>query len=335
MPPTSATPSSQPPWPPRLSLSSRSSARLAAEHAAAARAAAAPPARRPGRTAGRGRCSRRSATRCCCRSCRRSTAGRRPGVSHMSSGQASPTAAIAAPPATSCRGRRARAERPTARPRRARARRAAPPPSSPRSRDRRRRRPARSSASARPRARARRTTGRGAAEHQQRVRVVVARDRDGDRRQHERQAGDEAGRAAEPPPRQVVGERDGRDAHQRLRHEQAPGAEAEHARGQRLHPQRERRLVDRHHAGRVERAVQERVPAGAHRAHGGAVVLVGEAVAVERPQVEHAGQHEQSGELGTRDGDRARAAGGAARGSSWRDLRAACESRLGRAWEFA
>ena len=70
---------------------------VAAEHAAAAATG-----RRPGPGAaagpavlaeqrGRGRCSRRSATRCCCRSCPRSTAGRRAGVSHISSGQASPT----------------------------------------------------------------------------------------------------------------------------------------------------------------------------------------------------------------------------------------------------
>ena len=143
----------------------------------------------------------------------------------------------------------------------------------------------------------------GAAERQQRVGVVVARDRHGHRRQHQRQAGDEAGRAPEPAPRHVIGQRDGADAHQRLRHQHAPRAEAEHARGQRLHPQRERRLVHRHHSRRVERAVEERVPAGGHGAHCSAVVLVGEAVAIERPQVEHAGRHQQHGELGTREGD--------------------------------
>ena len=45
----------------------------------------------------------------------------------------------------------------------------------------------------------------GAAQHQQGVGVVVARDRDGDRRQRECQAGREAGDPAESPPRQVIG----------------------------------------------------------------------------------------------------------------------------------
>ncbi len=141
----------------------------------------------------------------------------------------------------------------------------------------------------------------GAAQHEQRVGIVVAEDGDGHRGEHQRQPGDEARGAAEAPVRRVVGERDGPDAHQRLRDEHAPGAEAERARGQRLHPEGERRLVDGHHSSRVERAIQERVPARAHRAHGGAVVLVGEAVAIERPQVEHARGDEQHGELGARE----------------------------------
>ena len=225
------------------------------------------------------------------------------GVSHMSSGQASPTAAIAAPPASN--------------PRTAPGRSGPHPGGDESGHDQQRSGHLRLEAEPDRDAGQHHPTrapvlepahhgphGGSAAERQQRVRVVMARDRDRDRREHKRQAGDEAGHAAEPPAHQVVDQRHRRDAHRRLRHEQAPRAEAEHARGQRLDPQRQRRLVDGHHAGCVERAVQEGVPAGAHRAYSGAVVLVGEAVAVERPQVEDAGQHEQSGQLGAGNRDR-------------------------------
>jgi hypothetical protein len=136
-------------------------------------------------------------------------------------------------------------------------------------------------------------------EDQERVRVVVARDRDGDRRQGEHQPGDEPAGAAEAPAHEVVHERDRGDPHQRLGDEQAQRVKAEDLHRQRLHPQRERRLVHRHDAGCIERAVQERVPARAHRPHGGAVVVVREAVAVERPEVQQGGEDEQRAELGS------------------------------------
>ena len=60
------------------------------------------------------------------------------------------------------------------------------------------------------------------AEREQRVRVVVTRDRHGDRREREHEPGGEAGRPSERPTGPVVDERDGGDAHQRLRREQAP-----------------------------------------------------------------------------------------------------------------
>ena len=135
-----------------------------------------------------------------------------------------------------------------------------------------------------------RPEGADAAEDQQRVGVVVARDRDGDRRQREHEPGDEAGAAAEAAAHEVVGQRDRPDPHQRLRHEERERVEAEHAHGQRLHPQRHRRLVDGHHAGAVERPEQEGIPALAHRADGRGVVLVRPAVDVERPQVQHRGE---------------------------------------------
>ena len=141
-----------------------------------------------------------------------------------------------------------------------------------------------------------------AAEDQQRVGVVVARDRDRDRRRGEREAGDEAGRAPPQAAREVVDERDRRDAHQRLRHEQAQRVEAEHLHERDLHPRAQRRLVDRHRAGGVERAVEERVPARAHRAHGGAVVLVGPAVLGQPPEVQDAGDQQEQGQLGPQRG---------------------------------
>src|SRR4051794_23982259 len=130
--------------------------------------------------------------------------------------------------------------------------------------------------------------------------------------------GDEAGQAAEAPAHEVVDERNRRHAHQRLRHEHAQRVVAEGLDERDLDPERERRLVDRHHAGRVERAVEERVPARAHRAHGGAVVLVRPPVAREPPQVQDAGEDEQAAKLvaRARDGTGPGAeAGGSARRS--------------------
>ena len=153
-----------------------------------------------------------------------------------------------------------------------------------------------------------------AAEDQQRVGVVVARDRDCDRRGGEREARDEAGRAAPQAARQVIDEPDRRDAHQRLRHEQAQGVEAEHLHERHLDPGGERRLVDGHRAGCIERAVEERVPARAHRAHGGAVVLVGPAVLGQAPQVQDAGDQQEQGQLGPHAAQRVPARRGGGRG---------------------
>jgi hypothetical protein len=58
------------------------------------------------------------------------------------------------------------------------------------------------------------------AEHQQRVGVVVPRDRDAHRRQREHEPGHEPAGTAEATAHEVVDQRDGCDAHQRLRHEQ-------------------------------------------------------------------------------------------------------------------
>ena len=73
---------------------------------------------------------------------------------------------------------------------------------------------------------------------------------------------------------------------------------------ERLDPERERRLVHGHEPARIEGVVEEVVPARADRAHGGAVVVVGPAVAVERPEVEHSREQQQRTESGraVRDG---------------------------------
>ena len=104
-----------------------------------------------------------------------------------------------------------------------------------------------------------------AAQNEQAVGVVVTRDRHGDRRQCQSQPRDEPADAPEASAHEVVHQRHGRYAHQCLRHEDAERAEAENPRRKRLHPQRQRRLVDRHDAAAVERCVEEVVPARAHR----------------------------------------------------------------------
>ena len=201
-PPTSAKPSSQPAWPPSARVRAAATAPVgAAEHAAAAAAArtarAAAGAAGLAVSAAERRCSRGSATRSSCRSVpethgrssrRRQRHEQRPGAAdddhRGAAGQQLPHA-----------GEAGRAARPTATPRPARARRAAPraifvsnpsPTPTPASTSQRVR-PSSSAAHDAPQR-------RDAAEHEQRVRVVVARDRHGDRRQREHEAGDEAGR---------------------------------------------------------------------------------------------------------------------------------------------
>ena len=162
--------------------------------------------------------------------------------------------------------------------------------------------------------------GADAAQRQQRIGVVVARDRDGDRRDGEHESGDEAGRAPPKAAREVIDERDRGDAHERLGHEDAPRMKAEDPGRERLDPERERRLVHRHQPTGVERVVEEVVPARAHRAHGRAVVLVRPPVAIERPQVQHAREEQEGPELG--EGQRP-AARGRARARLVEGLRAA------------
>ena len=254
--------------------------RAAEQGSAEAAAPAAPrpgPARWPtvGRRPGPGRCSRRSATRCCCRRCRRSTAGRPPGSASRATARRRRRRPSPAPPASSWRNAVRRARQVS--PQRLHIQASAIPgtissatpifvsnPSPTQT-------PHSTSHCVRPvsSARTRAPQRRHAAQDQQLVGVVVARDRDGDRGDRERRP---ATNPATRPnaPRQVVDQRDGGDAHQRLGHQDAQRMEAEHPDRQRLDPERERRLVDRHQPGLVERREQEVVPARAHRADGGA-----------------------------------------------------------------
>ena len=155
--------------------------------------------RRPGRRGGRGRCSRGSATRSVVARARDPRAVGR-GVSATSSGQIAADDDHRGDAREQLAQRRDVAARGDPQPRGGDAghdqQRSAP--SSPRSRARPSRRRARASACGRPRSA--RTTDQSAAtraEHEQRVGVVVAGDRDRDRRDREREAGDEAADAAE------------------------------------------------------------------------------------------------------------------------------------------
>ena len=126
----------------------------------------------------------------------------------------------------------------------------------------------------------------------------MAGDCHGDGRYRQRQPRHEPADPAEASAHEVIREHHAGDPHQRLWDEQAERVITEHARGQRLHPQGERRLVDRHHAAGVKRGKQEVVPAGAHRAHRCGVVGVRPAVAPQSPQVERSRERHQRGQLG-------------------------------------
>src|SRR5664280_1636375 len=79
---------------------------------------------------------------------------------------------------------------------------------------------------------------------QQRVRVVEPVHQHGGRGEREDGAGEQAGGRAGPAAHGGGEQGDGGDAFQRLRDQQAPGAEAEQPGGQAHHPQRGGRLVD-------------------------------------------------------------------------------------------
>ena len=115
----------------------------------------------------------------------------------------------------------------------------------------------------------------------------------------EHEPGDEAADAAEAPAHEVVDER---RPSRRPSAPPAPGCSASGSRRPRptgpapraraaACPPSSRRCIERRRRG--SRA------SSSHRAHGRAVVLVGPAVAAQRPEIQHAGEHQQRTELGT------------------------------------
>ncbi len=136
---------------------------------------------------------------------------------------------------------------------------------------------------------------RGADEqqHEQRVGVVEAPERDHDRREGQRQRGQQARRGGrERPPHRRVEQAHRRDRHQRLRHEQARAREAQRPHREPEHPQRQRRLVDRDEAARIERAEEPRLPAHAPRLGGRRVVVVAVPADRDVPQAQRGGEQD-------------------------------------------
>ena len=132
---------------------------------------------------------------------------------------------------------------------------------------------------------------------EQRVGVVEAEHQRRDRRDREHRAGEQARRrrrttASRSPSSRPTASTPSSD----LGHEHARAREAEDPPGQRHHPQRRRRLVDRDEVRRVERAEEERLPALRAGLHGGRVEAVGVAGRGEVPQVGDRGGDEQPDE---------------------------------------
>src|SRR5882724_737545 len=123
-------------------------------------------------------------------------------------------------------------------------------------------------------------------QHQAAVGVARAIDRDVDRREREEESGQQAGGGAEAALNQMVEERDRGDALQSLGDQHAEGVKAEELDARDLNQEGDRRLVHGDEPGRVERVVEEVVPAEAHAPDAGRVVLVPEAVLVQAPEPE-------------------------------------------------
>ena len=104
-------------------------------------------------------------------------------------------------------------------------------------------------------------------------RVVARGDHDG-RRQGEHKRRDQPGGAPETLRRQHIHHHAGSRARKRLRKQHHPPVVAERQDEQRLHPQPERRLVDRDEPGGVERNEKEIVPALRHAFDGRGIVSI-------------------------------------------------------------
>ena len=97
-------------------------------------------------------------------------------------------------------------------------------------------------------------------EDQQRVDTVGSRDGDERGEDDQRGASGEGRQDTEAAGQDRVEDGHGGDPHERLRKQEAEWMEAEDPRAERLRPERQRRLVDRHQAAGVERDEQEVVP---------------------------------------------------------------------------
>ena len=128
-------------------------------------------------------------------------------------------------------------------------------------------------------------------QHEQAVDGVVAVGHDADRRDGEGERGEQArDRPKDTLARAHRAAATERDARQGLRQQDTEAAEAEDLRAERLNPEAERRLVDGDEAARIEGDEEEVVPAFQHAAHGGGVVEVGVAVALQLEKVAEGGE---------------------------------------------
>ena len=145
-------------------------------------------------------------------------------------------------------------------------------------------------------------------QRQHRVGVVVPVDRHHHRGQRKDERGDQRrrvgaalpGQAGDAAPHRGVHHGDGGDAFGRLRQQQAPAVESEHARGDPHDPERERRLVDRDERGGIQRTVEERLPALRPAQHRGGVKRVRIPVTGQVPRVQDRGQHQHGPQPGPR-----------------------------------
>jgi len=123
-------------------------------------------------------------------------------------------------------------------------------------------------------------------QHEAGVGVPGAVHRDRDRGHGQEEPGQQPGGGAPVTPDQMREQRHRGHPLDHLRQEHRERVEAEDLDARHLDPQRERRLVDRDEAGRIEGVVEERVPARHHAPHAGRVVLVVEPVLVETPEAQ-------------------------------------------------
>ncbi len=128
-------------------------------------------------------------------------------------------------------------------------------------------------------------------ENQDGIRIVGFADEDENRRKREDEGGNQPRGLAEAPPDRSVENQDRSDRGDAVGQDDAPAVEAEHLGEGGLNPQRDRRLVDRDPAARVQRDEEEILPARQHAFDGSGVKLI--AVA-EIPDIENGQERGQA-----------------------------------------